>query len=138
MLSSSAVDRVLGIQTGNHGETHRPWTLNAPKGQRSQSITRMRGKARHARTEVRRRACSCGVSGYRESDVGTSRSLPTGEITELLESGVDSREIVRRMVATGDWSEAGAVGFVSFLTHGLDAPASPVRVEHPDRRGDTA
>src|SRR5919202_6340914 len=26
MLSSSAVDRVLGIQTGNHGETHRPWT----------------------------------------------------------------------------------------------------------------
>ena len=26
MLSSSAVDRVLGIQTGNHRETHRPWT----------------------------------------------------------------------------------------------------------------
>ncbi len=26
MPSSSAVDRVLGIQTGNHGETHRPWT----------------------------------------------------------------------------------------------------------------
>jgi putative transposase len=26
MLPSSAVDRVLGIQTGNHGETHRPWT----------------------------------------------------------------------------------------------------------------
>ena len=57
---------------------------------------------------------------------------------ELLESGVDSREIVRRMVATGDWSEAGAVGFVSFLTHGLDAPASPGRVEHPGRRGDSA
>jgi hypothetical protein len=27
MLSSSAVDRVLGIQTGNHGDTHRPWRL---------------------------------------------------------------------------------------------------------------
>src|SRR5215207_9281621 len=26
MLSSSAVDRVLGIQTDNRGETHRPWT----------------------------------------------------------------------------------------------------------------
>src|ERR671936_1021291 len=26
VLSSNAVDRVLGIQTGNHGETHRPWT----------------------------------------------------------------------------------------------------------------
>ena len=25
MLSSSAVDRLLRIQTGNHGETHRPW-----------------------------------------------------------------------------------------------------------------
>ena len=37
---------------------------------------------------------------------------------------MDTREIVRRMVATGDWSEAGAVGFVSFLTHGPDAPAS--------------
>ena len=63
---------------------------------------------------------------------------PHREITELLESGVDSREIVRRMVATGDWSEAGAVGFVSFLTDGPDAPASPVRVEHTGRRGDTA
>ena len=56
----------------------------------------------------------------------------------MLESGVDTREIVCRMVATGDWSEAGAVGFVSFLTHGPDATASPVRVEHAARRGDTA
>lgn len=78
------------------------------------------------------------MSGYRGSDVGTSRSLPTGEITELLESGVDGREIVRRMVATGDWSEAGAVGFVSFLTHSPGTPASPVRVEHRACRGDTA
>jgi len=89
-------------------------------------------------SEVRPLACICDVCGYRGSDVGTSRSLPTGEITELLESGVDTREIVRRMVETGDWSEAGAVGFVSFLTHGPNAPASPVRVEHPGRRGDTA
>jgi hypothetical protein len=88
--------------------------------------------------ECRRLAPSPGVSGYRGADVGTSRSLPTGEITELLESGVDTREIVRRMVATGEWSEAGAVGFVSFLTHGQDAAASPVRVEHAGRRGDTA
>jgi hypothetical protein len=76
-----------------------------------------------------------GALGYRGADVETSRSLPTGEITELLESGVEPREIVRRMVATGDWSEAGAVGFVSFLTHGPDAPA---RVEHAGRRGETA
>ena len=79
---------------------------------------------------------ACGVSGYRGADVGTSRSLPTGEITELLESGVDPQEIVRRMVATGDWSDAGAVDFVSFLAHGLDAPGRPVRVDHAGRRGD--
>jgi hypothetical protein len=42
------------------------------------------------------------------------------------------------MVATGDWSEAGAVRFVAFLAHGPDAPASHVRVEHNDGRGDTA
>ena len=77
------------------------------------------------------------MSGYRGSD-GNISITPHREITELLESGVDSREIVRRMVATGDWSEAGAVGFVSFLTDGPDAPASPVRVEHTGRRGDTA
>jgi hypothetical protein len=70
--------------------------------------------------------------------VGTSRSLATGEITEWLESRVDTREIVHRMVATGDWSEAGAVRFVAFLAHGPDAPASHVRVEHNDGRGDTA
>jgi hypothetical protein len=70
--------------------------------------------------------------------VGTSRSLATGEITELLESGVDTREVVRRMVATGDWSEAGAVDFVSFLAHGPDAPASHARVERTGGRGDTA
>jgi hypothetical protein len=69
--------------------------------------------------------------------VGTSRSLATGEITELIESGMDAREIVRRMVATGDWSEAGAVGFVSFLA-GPDAPARSVGVEHAGRRGETA
>ena len=74
---------------------------------------------------------SRGASGYRGADVGTSRSLPTGEITELIESGVDAREIVRRMVATGGWSEAGAVGFVSFLAHGPDASTRPVRVEAP-------
>ena len=34
-----------------------------------------------------------GVSGYCAADAGTSRSLPTGKITELLESGVDPREI---------------------------------------------
>ena len=77
-------------------------------------------------------------SGYGGADVGTSRSLATGEITELIESGIDTGEIVRRMVATGDWSEAGAVGFVSFLAHGPDAPARSVGVEHAGRRGDTA
>ena len=51
---------------------------------------------------------------------------------------METREIVRRMVATGDWSEAGAVGFVSFLADGKDAPAPPVGVEHAGRRGDTA
>ena len=51
---------------------------------------------------------------------------------------MDTREIVRRMVATGDWSEAGAVGFVSFLANGPDAPTSHVRLEHTGRRGDTA
>ena len=76
------------------------------------------------------------MSGYGGATVDTSRSLPTGEITEWLESGLDTREIVRRMVATGDWSEAAAAGFVSFITHGPDAPASPVRVEHPGRHGD--
>ena len=81
---------------------------------------------------------SRGASGYRGAGVGTSRSLPTGEITELLESGVDTREIVRRMVATGDWSEAGAVGFVSFLSHGSDPSTSHDRMERTRRRGDTA
>ena len=78
------------------------------------------------------------MSGYRGTDVGASRSLATGEITELIESGMDTGEIVRRMVATGDWSEAGAVGFVSFLAHGPDAPARPVGVEHAGGRRDTA
>jgi hypothetical protein len=41
------------------------------------------------------------------------------------------------MVATGNWSEADAVGFVSFLAGGADAPARPVRVEHR-RRGESA
>jgi hypothetical protein len=81
---------------------------------------------------------SADVCGYRGPDVGTSRSLPTGEITEWLELGVDTTEIVRRMVATGDWSDGGAVGFVSFLAHGPDAPASHARVEHNGGRGDTA
>ena len=70
--------------------------------------------------------------------VGRSRSLPTGEITEWLKSGVDTREIVRRMVATGDWSEAAAVGFVSFLDHNPDAPARPIGVQHAGRRVDMA
>ena len=70
------------------------------------------------------------MSGYGGGDVGASRSLANGEITELLASGMETREIVRRMVATGDWSEAGAVGFVSFLADGKDAPAPPVGVEH--------
>ena len=70
--------------------------------------------------------------------MGTSRSLATGEITELIESGMDAREIVRRMVATGGWSEDGAVGFVSFLAHGPDAPTSSVRVEQGGRHGETA
>ena len=69
--------------------------------------------------------------------VGRSRSLPTGEITEWLKAGVDPREIVRRMVATGDWSEAAAVGFVSFLDD-PDAPARPVGVQHAGRRADLA
>ena len=67
---------------------------------------------------------------------GNLSITPHREITELLESGVDTREIVRRMVATGDWSEAGAADFVSFLAHGPDAPARPVRVDHAGRRGD--
>ena len=33
MLSSSAVDRVSGIQTANHGETHRLRVLRAWLGQ---------------------------------------------------------------------------------------------------------
>jgi len=85
-----------------------------------------------------REAMASRVSGYRGADVGTSRSLATGEITELIESGIDTGEIVRRMVATGDWSEAGAVGFVSFLAHGPDAPARSGGGEHAGRRGDTA
>jgi hypothetical protein len=32
MLSSGAVDRVFGIQTGNHGETHRRWTPGVAGG----------------------------------------------------------------------------------------------------------
>jgi hypothetical protein len=90
------------------------------------------------RTVAKDRRPRCGVSGYRGANVGTSRSLLTGEITELLESGVDTREIVWAMLATGNWSEAGAVGFISFLTEGLDAPAGTVRVEHDGRRGDAA
>ena len=40
MLSSSAVDRVLGIQTGNHAETHRPWTPGVrPPRIRPQDLT---------------------------------------------------------------------------------------------------
>ena len=70
--------------------------------------------------------------------VGRSPSLPTGEITEWLKSGVETREIVRRMVATGDWSEAAAAGFVSFLDHDPDVPARPVGVRHASRRGDRA
>jgi hypothetical protein len=38
----------------------------------------------------------------------------------------------------GDWSEAGAISFVSFLTDGPGAPASPARVEHSSPRGKTA
>jgi len=76
------------------------------------------------------------MSGDGGTTGGPSRSLPTGEITEWLESGLETREIVRRMVATGDWSEAAAAGFVSFIARGPGAPASPVRVEHPGRRGD--
>ena len=54
----------------------------------------------------------------------------------MLESGLETREIVRRMVATGNWSEANAMGFVSFLVHGADAPANSVRVEDAGRRRD--
>ena len=79
-----------------------------------------------------------GLSGYGRADVGGSRSLPTGEITEWLESGLDTREIVRRMVATGDWSEAGAVDFVSFLVHDVGAPGSLTGAEEGDRGGPTA
>jgi hypothetical protein len=53
----------------------------------------------------------------------------------LLESGVEAREIVRRMVASGHWSEAGAVGFVSFLAHASDAPASAARAAPDGRHG---
>ncbi len=66
--------------------------------------------------------------------VETTRPLSTGEITEWLESAVDVREIVRRMVATGNWTEAGAVDFVSWLVHGAGKPASSVPVQQIGRR----
>ena len=91
---------------------------------------------RHGEREAITR--TAGVSGYGGGALGASRSLATGEITELLASGMETREIVRRIVATGDWSEAGAVGFVSFLADGKDAPAPPVSVAHHGRRGDPA
>ena len=48
--------------------------------------------------------------------------IATGGITELLESGVEPREVMRRMIASGNWSPAGAADFLSFLTHEPDAP----------------
>lgn len=51
---------------------------------------------------------------------------------------MDAGEIVRRMVATGGWSEDGAVGFVSFLAHGPDAPTRSAGVEQGGRHGETA
>src|SRR5262245_55706095 len=54
MLSSSAVDGLLGIQTGNHGETNRPWTPGVrPPRSRPWSATRRAGRGvRHADPQV--------------------------------------------------------------------------------------
>jgi hypothetical protein len=46
--------------------------------------------------------------------------LTPSEMRQLLESGIDARDIADRLVATGYWSEAGAAEIVAFLTRGPD------------------
>jgi len=46
--------------------------------------------------------------------------LTPREIRQLLESGVKAPELVERLVATGTWSESGALEILSFMTRGPD------------------
>ena len=74
-------------------------------------------------------ASHCGRG--RDADVGGGgRALRGGtplaaltpvEIRRLLDSGVQGAEVIRLLVATGNWSNAGAADIVSFLTRGPDA-----------------
>jgi hypothetical protein len=49
-----------------------------------------------------------------------SETLTPSETRQLLESGIDVREVAERLVATGCWSESGAAEIVAFLTRGPD------------------
>jgi hypothetical protein len=58
------------------------------------------------------------------------------EIRSLLDSGVDEDEIIRSLVATGNWSEPGAKDIVSSLPNGGDLVGARVRTApEPDCPG---
>lgn len=49
-----------------------------------------------------------------------AEELTPHDIRQLLESGIDPREVAGRLVDTGCWSKAGANEIVAFLTRGPD------------------
>ena len=49
--------------------------------------------------------------------VARSVSVSPDQVAELLKRGVDTEEITRLLVATGTWSDAGAVEIVSTIAH---------------------
>ncbi len=51
----------------------------------------------------------------------------------MLNAGVQHHEVIRQLVATGNWSKSGAAEIVEFMTHGPDALFN-VKVPLP-RRG---
>jgi hypothetical protein len=49
-----------------------------------------------------------------------SEELTPNDIRQLLESGIDPRNVAERLVETRCWSESGAAEIVAFLTRGPD------------------
>jgi len=59
--------------------------------------------------------------------------LSAPDVRTMLTSGVHQQEVIRQLVSTGNWSEAGAAEIVRFMTHGPDALFN-VKVPLPRRR----
>lgn len=65
-------------------------------------------------------------------------SLGESDVRRMLGTGVDKAEVIKQLVATGDWTQSGANEIVRFLTRGPDALLrTSLKLPRPKRAADS-